>query len=273
MKKATAETASNAEINADRFVGFADVYEENRPAVPERCIQIITDYLGKVPDTVVDFGCGTGLSTQAWQGKCSGIIGIEPSGDMLDIAKLKQLQNAEFIQAYAHDTGLTDESADVVVCSQSFHWMAPEDTLKEVNRILKPNGVFAAVDYDLPPVFDWQIESVYCKLFDKVRAIESENKVISDTFNRWDKNRHLKNIKSSGYFRFAREIVFESFCAYDVNKFIGLALSQGSLQTILREQPLLIEKDVLYFEKVTRQYFGNKTRNISFCYRMRIGIK
>ena len=39
-------------------------------------------------------------------------------------------------QGYAHATGLPDAFADVVVCSQSFHWMEPESTLQEIGRIL-----------------------------------------------------------------------------------------------------------------------------------------
>ena len=41
-------------------------------------------------------------------------------------------------------------SADIVTCSQSFHWMEPEPTLAEIARILRPGGVFAAYDYDWP---------------------------------------------------------------------------------------------------------------------------
>jgi hypothetical protein len=29
-----------------------------------------------------------------------------------------------------------------IICSQSFHWMGPITTLDEINRILKPNGIF-----------------------------------------------------------------------------------------------------------------------------------
>ena len=45
-------------------------------------------------------------------------------------------------------TGLEDECADVVVCSQSFHWMEPRSTLKEINRILNNNGIFATIEFE-----------------------------------------------------------------------------------------------------------------------------
>lgn len=99
-------SCTDAEINSERFLGFADIYDFNRPTVPKRCIEIITNYLGGTPKTVVDLGCGTGLSTQMWQGSCEQIIGVEPGEDMLRLAKAKALPNTAYVQAYSHRTGL-----------------------------------------------------------------------------------------------------------------------------------------------------------------------
>ena len=60
----------NAEINADRFMGFADVYDNARPTLPAHFMELIRLYLGRDIGTVVDLGCGTGLSTAAWKGNC-----------------------------------------------------------------------------------------------------------------------------------------------------------------------------------------------------------
>lgn len=271
---ATTQNKDNAtaEINAERFIGFADIYDSNRPTIPAHAIEIITNYFGHPPETVVDLGCGTGLSTRAWTNKCSKLIGIDPSKDMLDIAKAKSDNSTNYIQAYSHDTGLPDNSVDVVVCSQSFHWMNPTDTLFEVDRILRKGGIFATVDCDWPPVCKANIEIAYMNLFNKVRVVEEENKDIRQTFNRWDKNNHLKNIIDSGYFKYCREIVFDNFEECDVERFLGLAQSQGSLQTILKKAPELIEKDYMNFQRAIYKDF-DAISEISFCYRMRIGIK
>ena len=97
---------TSAEINADRFIGFADIYENSRPTVPVHSVEIITEYLGRIPDTVVDLGCGTGLSTLVLQDRCGKIIGIDPSDDMLSIAKTKMNDTISFIKAYSDNTGL-----------------------------------------------------------------------------------------------------------------------------------------------------------------------
>lgn len=52
--------------NVERFSGFADIYDKYRPEPPSTVIEILLNYLNKYPATVVDLGCGTGLSTFIW---------------------------------------------------------------------------------------------------------------------------------------------------------------------------------------------------------------
>lgn len=264
---------NNKEKNADRFTGFADIYEKARPKVPSYPIKIICKYLGKNPDTVADLGCGTGLSTLAWEHTCENVIGIEPSDDMLSVAIQKQSDKVHFKQAFADDTGLPENYADAVVCSQSFHWMEPTATLKEVNRILKSGGVFATIDCDWPPVTLWQAEKAYMTLYKKVREIEKNSPDINDTFVRYSKDNHLQNITDSGYFRYTREILFSNTEKCTSERFISIILSQGSLQTILKKSPELITGDVEEFKNTINGIFGDTEFDIEFCYRMRIGIK
>lgn len=262
----------NDKINSNRFLGFAQLYEKSRPAVPASACDMVMNYLEHKPEQIVDLGCGTGLSTMAWIGKCDNIIGIDPNDEMLSIAKQKS-NKISFIKAYSDSTTLSNNSTDIVICSQSFHWMNPADTLKEVNRILKSNGVFATIDCDWPPICSLEAELAYTQLLNKVRFIELENKDIFKTFQRWNKDKHLQNIKQSGYFRYCREIVFMNQEKCNADRFIGIALSQGGLQTILKTQPDLIEKDIELFEKKVKSIYGNNEFDISFCYRMRIGVK
>ncbi len=259
--------------NANRFLGFADTYDTARPQMPLYPISVIKDYLGKIPDLVVDLGCGTGLSTLVWQNNCNKIIGIEPSEDMIDVAKAKQMLGIEFIKAYSHETGLADGNADVVMCSQSFHWMEPKQTLREVNRILTSNGVFATVDCDWPPISHWEVEQSYIKLFNKVTIIENKNKEFQDNHFKWDKNKHLFNIESCGYFRYTREIVFKNTEKCTASRLVNIALSQGGLQSILQIIPEAITAEIESYKEKVYQIFGDKEFNIDFCYRMRIGIK
>lgn len=263
----------NARDNANRFSGFADTYENARPVMPYYPVAVIHQYLGKNPETVVDLGCGTGLSTLVWEGNCKIAVGVEPNEDMLTVARTKQKDNLSFRKAFANETGLPNNFAEAIICSQSFHWMEPVQTLAEINRILKSGGIFATVDCDWPPVCNWGVEKAYCDLFKEVNEIERQIPKIGEQYHKWDKNKHLSNIEQSGYFRFVREIVFSNEEKCDSNRFINIALSQGGLQNALKEKPELILSQIEKFKETVVETFDQKTFNISFCYRMRIGVK
>lgn len=263
----------NKEKNAKRFMGFANIYEKARPSVPEYPVRIISLYLGKKPDTVVDIGCGTGLSTLVWKSAANNVVGIEPSEDMISVARGKSCDNMKFIQAFSDNTTLSDNCADVVVCSQSFHWMEPAATLKEVNRILKPDGIFATIDCDWPPVTTWQAEKAYTTLRDKISMIEKTRKDINSTFVKYSKENHLSNIRGSGYFRYSRELLFSNTEKCTAERFVNIIMSQGSLQTILNHCPETIEGDLNIFKDTINSIYGDRNFNIDFCYRMRIGVK
>lgn len=259
--------------NADRFSGFADIYENARPRVPKYPIDIICRYLGRNPELVVDMGCGTGLSTEPWQEVSDRIIGIEPSKDMLSIAEKKANSKISFVNAFSDCTGLNDSCADAVVCSQSFHWMEPKSTLKEVNRILKKGGVFATIDCDWPPVTKWEAEQAYMQLYNKVEQLEAQVPEIKNSFIRYPKSKHLDNIIESGYFIYAREILFCNSEPCTKERFCNIILSQGSTQAVLKKCPDLIEKELNEFYEKINSCFDDKIFDIEFCYKMRIGVK
>ncbi|MBU3098561.1 class I SAM-dependent methyltransferase [Clostridium sp. DSM 17811] len=265
----------NLQLNADRFMGFADVYNNARPKCPEKVKDIILKYLNHAPTLVVDLGCGTGLSTRIWSEVSNKVIGIEPSTDMIKLAREKSegFNNILFNSAFSDNTQLNNSCADIITCSQSFHWMNPENTLNEVSRILKKGGIFAVYDNDWPPVCNWEAELEYNKLFDKVREFELSHPDIKESFKRWDKDKHLSNIKNSGNFRYVREIVFSNSEICNAQRFISIALSQGGVQAIMKANIDEINPLLISFKERIIDIFGSSEFNIDFCYRMRIGVK
>ena len=70
--------------------------------------------------------------------------------------------------------GLANGSADIITCSQSFHWMEPGSTIAEASRVLSHGGVFAAYDCDWPPTADWMAEKEYKKLIKRCNEVLTE---------------------------------------------------------------------------------------------------
>lgn len=260
--------------NIERFTGFADIYDQNRPKPPKIVTDILMQYLDEAPEMVVDLGSGTGLSTFIWCGTASRIIGVEPNDDMRNQAGINasqmHLTDVIFKKADAYDTGLDENAADIVTCSQSFHWMDPERALKEIARILKVGGVFAAYDCDWPPVAGHKAEKAYNRLLEAARA---KLKQIPEgrKSTQVPKENHLKNIAESGYFSYSREVVFYNRETCSAERFIGMAFSQGCLQLVIKNDPAALEYEIEAFRQTVLENWNQNEVIIS--YRMRLGIK
>jgi SAM-dependent methyltransferase len=105
---------------------------------------------------VADIGCGVGMVT-AWLAKLVGpegtVVGIDDSEAQLSEAR-EQLNgdgdNVSFHRAGADDVGLPAESFDLVYCRfLLIHLPDPRQALREMRRLLKPNGILACEDGDL----------------------------------------------------------------------------------------------------------------------------
>lgn len=271
-------TGSHSQNNVDRFSGFENDYDQHRPKAPKAVIDILTSYLGRKPDAVADVGCGTGLSSFVWLGHAGRVIGFEPNDDMRSkaISHLSKLTNAEpisFVKGYSDKLALDPESIDVVTCSQSFHWMEPVSTLREFARVLKPEGIFAAYDCDWPPTLHWSVEAEYKRLIDRSEEIIGKYIAEKDRASKRDKEQHLAHIAGSGLFRFSKEIVFHNIETCDAQRYIGLALSQGGVQTVFKLGSTGLEEQLRQFRGCVENYFAGRTLDIRFSYRMRIGVK
>lgn len=272
----------NRQSNVDRFSGYKDLYDQHRPRAPREAVRILTGYLRHKPRLVLDVGCGTGLSTFAWKNDAETIVGIEPNDDMRSKAeeKLRALQAEDadagrirFLSGYSNKLEFPDDSADLITCSQSFHWMEPVSTLAEAARVLKPGGIFAAYDCDWPPSASWEAEQAYMELLNKADQLLKERQNKQDQAYKRDKESHLACIQQSGHFRYAREIVFHNRETCNSKRYIGLALSQGGLQTVIKLGFTDLDDELERFQALVKEYFQDRTLETLFSYRMRIGIK
>ncbi|NLO62065.1 MAG: hypothetical protein GX099_01375 [Clostridiaceae bacterium] len=122
-------------------------------------------------------------------------------------------------------------------------------------------------------ISDRRVEKAYTELYDKVHHLELVHPDISGCCVRYSKNEHLENIRSSGHFRFTREVVFSQAKPCGAKQMIGLLISQGSFQEVLRKAPALIESEVVNFQTLVKEVFGDQSFSVEFSYRMRIAVK
>jgi demethylmenaquinone methyltransferase / 2-methoxy-6-polyprenyl-1,4-benzoquinol methylase len=103
---------------------------------------------------ILDIATGTGdvIINICSKNKSIKGIGFDCSQNMLDIAenksKTKKLDNVEYIQGYAENLPFNDASIDIITISFGMrNFNNYEEALKEIKRILKPNGTLAILEF------------------------------------------------------------------------------------------------------------------------------
>jgi SAM-dependent methyltransferase len=162
--------------------------------------------------------------------------------------------------------------ADIVTCSQSLHWMEPERTFAEGERILRPGGVFAAYDYDWPPVVDPEVDQAFVA-YQARRRQACQARGIERGADRWAKEKHLERMRASGRFRFCRELVLHSLERGNAERIAGFTRSLGLPVADLSDDGLERELRIDALEAVARRVLGERTVPFHIGYRVRIGVR
>ncbi len=264
--------------NQEVFNRVAEYYDHYRPSPPETLPDLLIELCQvDLPSLVVDLGCGTGLSTLIWAGKAKTIIGIEPNADMLAVAQKKAKavldpdQALVFQAGTASATHLPEHSADIVTCAQSFHWMEPDSTLAEIERILRPGGIFAAYDYQWPPTVNWRAEMAFDTFIERAWAIK-EQRGLEQNLRLWPENRELSQLQTAGHFRYTKELWMHRQERGNANRFVGLALTNGLIQYLQAGQLNADEIQLKEFEQSVRETIGDQPIPWYFSYHIRIGV-
>ncbi len=107
---------------------------------------------GRVPESVLDVGCGTGrlLRRASARWPTAHHVGVDPAEGMIELARLLT-PSASFHVGRGEAVPLPDSSVDVAFSTVSFHhWHDQAAGLREIARVLRPNGFFCLADGVLP---------------------------------------------------------------------------------------------------------------------------
>lgn len=128
----------------------------------------------KAGHRVLDLACGTGTLTillKHVQPKAT-VIGFDGDPKILDIARTKAKKSGVqivFNEGMSFALPYEDASFDRIVSSLFFHHLTRENklkTLREVKRVLKPNGEIHIADWGLPANSLMKFPSYFIKMLD-----------------------------------------------------------------------------------------------------------
>ena len=114
-----------------------------------RSLSLLRPLLASRPGRMLDAGCGTGALLEMMRGwGCAPetYLGVDVSHGMLRM--LPRDGSSAGVQASAAALPLPDGAFDLVVSASSFHdWAAPAAALREVRRVLSPDGRLLLLDW------------------------------------------------------------------------------------------------------------------------------
>ena len=117
-------------------------------------------------DRILDVACGTGALLQMISAlnPQAQLFGTDLSIEMLNVARSRLGSAVELHQGQADELSFESGSFDTVVSTNAFHFFRqPEQALREMSRVLQPNGRLI--------ITDWCDDFLACRMCDRLLFI------------------------------------------------------------------------------------------------------
>jgi ubiquinone/menaquinone biosynthesis C-methylase UbiE len=248
-------------------------YDSFRPIPPR---QIYTSLLSitkkNKPRLVVDLGCGTGNSTRPWAQFAQQVVGIDVSTEMVEYAKHKtKAGNVSYLVGCSSSTGLLDQNVDIVTCSSSIHWMEPMSTFREIVRIVKPGGVFAAYGPQIPPLplHAWEVGAAFSKFiaFAKQMDLTQPEQAVA-----WKWAEILQYAKTQN-FSYVDELCFNSIVRWDAFHFCEWLCTISYVNRLVKLGHSDVIREFNKLKSNINTSFAKSKQMLLFSYRLILCIK
>jgi len=128
----------------DHFSELAKRYVDFRPHYPSDLFDYLATLLPR-NSLIWDCAAGSGQATIDLAARFDKVIATDGSAEQL--ASASQLPNVDYRVALAEQSGLADNSIDLITVAQALHWFTHDRFFHEVNRVLKPGGLLAVWVY------------------------------------------------------------------------------------------------------------------------------
>lgn len=128
------------------FGNLSQQYSQSRQGFPLESIDYLRSRILVPRPLIVDLGCGTGISTRQLADREARVIGIDRDQKMIARAEAIPSDRITYVLASSDSLPFPDEMFDIATAFSSFHWFTDKNSLREIQRILKPNGIFFVVN-------------------------------------------------------------------------------------------------------------------------------
>ena len=178
-----------------KFNWLSGIYSQYRPSYPESCIDAIFKKCWKSITTIADIGAWTWKLSLLFLKRWCEVYAIDPNNEMLNQACKDIWENTLFhpVLASAENTSLSNNSLDLIVVGQAFHWFNSKLFKEECKRILKSNCSIAILynNWDKKAEIIKKIDELskhYCPNYKGSSwGLEKQETLFSDFFDSYEK--------------------------------------------------------------------------------------
>jgi SAM-dependent methyltransferase len=129
------------------FGRVAELYDRARPSYPPEALDAVISFGSLAPPArILEVGAGTGKATELLAARGLGVLALEPSAEMAQVARANcaRYPHVEIVETEfeAWDPG---EPVPALFSAQAWHWIAPRVRYEKAYQALAPGGTLAAV--------------------------------------------------------------------------------------------------------------------------------
>ena len=257
--------------------GFADVYDAYRPT-PAVALLDILQLVAEVerPRLVVDLGAGTGLSTRVWAERADEVVGVEANPQHARASPSSTSRGRERSLRRGlrrRDRPFQRPTPTSSPVPRPFTGWSPRQCSPRRRACSAPGGVFAAYDYDVPPVVQPEVDAAFPPPSSPRGGPPASGDVLEAGAASSAKERHVDQIRASGQFRFARELVCHGFDETSAERVVGLAESIGGPCSLFAGDAPEVDESFARLREVAHSVLGDRAWPMVVCYRIRVGVK
>lgn len=141
----------------DHFSDRAALYSKYRPHYPESLFRWVASLVSR-HDVAWDCATGNGQAAVSLAKIFAKVIATDASEKQISLAEPHP--SIEYRVATASESGIADQSVDLVTVAQAIHWFDHASFYREVKRVLKPDGAIAIWCYGDPVIDDPALDAI-----------------------------------------------------------------------------------------------------------------
>jgi SAM-dependent methyltransferase len=138
------------------FGRTASDYVQYRTGFPEGIYEELSARgIGVRGQRVLDIGTGTGTMAREFARRGCEVVGLDPSEELIAEARridAEQDLRIEYVIGTAERTRLDARSFDVVSAGQCWYWLDRPKAVREIKRVLRPEGLLVIAQFDWIPL-------------------------------------------------------------------------------------------------------------------------